>query len=46
LRGHTASVTALDWAADASTSGLLATGGDDGRIYVWKCFAKPSYSIL
>jgi WD40 repeat protein len=36
LRGHAATVTALDWAADAEASGLVATGGGDGRINVWK----------
>ena len=40
LRGHTASVQAMDWSSDASTSGLLATGGSDGRIHLWRCFSQ------
>ena len=36
LRGHEKSVTSCDWADDASVSGLLATGADDGRICVWR----------
>ena len=38
LRGHEKSVTSCDWADDASVSGLLATGADDGRICVWRAF--------
>jgi WD domain, G-beta repeat len=38
LRAHEASVTAVDWAPDAATSGLLATGAADGRVYLWRCF--------
>ena len=40
LRGHSASVQAMDWSSDASDSGLLATGGADGRIYIWRCFSR------
>ena len=36
LRGHTESVRALDWAPDADTSGLLATGSGDGWVHVWQ----------
>jgi WD domain, G-beta repeat len=36
LRGHATTVTAIDWASDAETSGLLASGGNDGRIHVWR----------
>lgn len=35
LRGHTASVQALDWASDART-GWIVTGGSEGRIQVWQ----------
>jgi WD40 repeat protein len=38
LRGHEASVNSVDWAPDATTSGLLATGAADGRVYIWRCF--------
>jgi len=38
LRGHEASVTAVDWADNAALSGLLATGAGDGRICVWRAF--------
>jgi len=38
LRGHEESVTAVDWAKDAASSGLLATGAGDGRICVWRVF--------
>lgn len=40
LKGHTASVSSVDWAPDAATSGLLATGAADGRVCIWKCFAS------
>lgn len=40
LRGHTASVNAIDWAPNATTSGLLATGSSDGQIFIWRCFSK------
>jgi hypothetical protein len=40
LRGHEASVNSVDWAPDATTSGLLATGAADGRIYIWRCFSS------
>jgi WD40 repeat protein len=36
LRGHATTVTAIDWASDAETSGLLASGGNDGRIHLWR----------
>ena len=42
LRGHSASVNAMDWSSDADVSGLLATGGADGQINVWRCFSKVS----
>lgn len=38
LKGHTDSVTALDWAPDSTKTGFLATGAGDGRIYIWRCF--------
>ena len=38
LKGHTGSVDAMDWAPDASMSGLIATGGSDGMINIWRCF--------
>ena len=44
LKGHKSTVKALDFAPDASVSGLLATASNDGRINVWRCFpndAKP-----
>jgi len=44
LRGHSTSVTAFDWAPDAVHSGLLATGGNDGRINVWNCFGSSTNS--
>eukprot|EP00978_Attheya_sp_CCMP212_P019591 scaffold55164_cov65-Attheya_sp.AAC.1 len=34
LRGHTESVTAIDWAPHCS--GILSTGSSDGRISIWK----------
>jgi WD40 repeat protein len=40
LRGHEASVNSVDWASDATTSGLLATGAADGRIHIWRCFSS------
>jgi WD40 repeat protein len=41
LRGHVGSVQALDWAPDASNSGLLASsGGDDNQIYIWSCYGN------
>ena len=40
LKGHSASVTAIDWAGDSSKSGYLATGAEDGRIFVWRCFSQ------
>jgi WD40 repeat protein len=36
LRGHSTTVSSLDWAADAEASGLIATGGSEGRINIWK----------
>mmetsp|Transcript_9241 Transcript_9241/g.27834 ORF Transcript_9241/g.27834 Transcript_9241/m.27834 type:complete len:521 (+) Transcript_9241:106-1668(+) len=38
LKGHAESVTAVDWAQDAASSGLLATGGGDGLISLWRVF--------
>jgi WD40 repeat protein len=40
LRGHTTSVKAIDWAPDSASSGLLATGGGDGKILLWQCFSS------
>jgi WD40 repeat protein len=40
LKGHEASVTSADWAPDAISSGLLATGAGDGCIYIWRCFSS------
>lgn len=40
LRGHNASVKAIDWAPDSASSGLLATGGGDGKILLWQCFSS------
>jgi WD40 repeat protein len=40
LKAHTASVCAVDWAPDAPTSGLLATGAADGQICIWRCYPK------
>lgn len=40
LRGHDASVSALDWAPDSTESGLCATAAADGRIQIWRCFSK------
>ncbi|KAL7574809.1 hypothetical protein ACA910_010653 [Epithemia clementina (nom. ined.)] len=40
LKGHTASVDAMDWAPDADVSGLIATGASDGTMHVWRCFNK------
>jgi WD40 repeat protein len=42
LRGHGDSVTATDWAADATESGLLATGSSDGQVHIWRCFPSPT----
>jgi WD domain, G-beta repeat len=45
LRGHFDSVNAIDWSFDAVSSGLIATGSSDGRVYVWNCFpskARPA----
>jgi len=40
LKGHTTGVSAMDWAAHAATSGILATGDSDGCVYVWRCFSS------
>jgi len=40
LRGHTTSVSALDWAPDSLESGLCATGAFDGKIHIWRCFSN------
>ena len=41
LKGHhEGSVDSLDWAPDAASSGLLATGSSDGVVNVWKCFGS------
>jgi WD40 repeat protein len=44
LRGHVDSVNAMDWSPDAASSGLLATGSSDGRVYIWKCFSSTAES--
>ena len=45
LRGHTGSVNAIDWAPDASESGLVASaGGEDSQIYIWSCYGKNNRS--
>lgn len=38
LKGHNASVTAVDWAPNSQSTGFLATGAGDGRISIWRCF--------
>ncbi len=45
LRGHESSVTAADWANNAATSGLLATGAGDGKICIYRVFPHSSRSI-
>lgn len=40
LKGHDASVTAVDWAPNSQSTGFLATGAGDGRISVWRCFPQ------
>jgi WD40 repeat protein len=42
LRGHEASVHGMDWSSDADSSGLLATGGADGLIHIWRCLSNNS----
>ena len=49
MRAHIDSVTAVDWAPDCATSGILATGSEDGQIAVWRAFPhtvtkKPTWS--
>lgn len=38
MRAHVDSVTAIDWAPDSATSGILATGSEDGQIAIWRAF--------
>ena len=38
MRAHIDSVTAIDWAPDCATSGILATGSEDGQIAIWRAF--------
>ena len=38
LQGHDDTVTAVDWAENASTTGMLATGAGDGRICIYRVF--------
>lgn len=38
LKGHSDSITALDWAPDSQSTGYLATGAGDGKICIWRCF--------
>jgi WD40 repeat protein len=40
LKGHSASVTAIDWAPNSPSTGFLATGAGDGRISIWRCFSS------
>jgi WD40 repeat protein len=44
LKGHTASVQAVDWSG--SEGCWLATGGADGGILLWRCFAKDRRSVV
>jgi WD40 repeat protein len=43
LKGHTASVQAVDWSSEGC---WLATGGADGGILLWRCFAKDRCSVV
>ena len=43
LKGHEATVTSVDWSPVAS-SGLLATGSSDGRIYLWRLFFQDRFN--
>lgn len=45
LRGHSMSVTAIDWSSDAVSTGLLATGAGDGKILLWRCFPSTTSGI-
>ncbi len=38
LRGHEKSVTAIDWAGDSASTGLLASSAGDRRICIWRVF--------
>ena len=38
LQGHDDTVTAVDWAGNASSTGMLATGAGDGRICIYRAF--------
>lgn len=38
LHGHEDTVTAVDWARNASSTGMLATGAGDGRICIYRVF--------
>ena len=42
LHGHEDTVTAVDWAGNASSTGLLATGAGDGRICIYRVFPNTS----
>jgi len=38
MRAHIDSVTAIDWAPDCATSGIIASGSEDGQIAIWRAF--------
>ena len=38
MRTHVDSVTAIDWDPDSATTGILATGSEDGQIALWRAF--------
>mmetsp|Transcript_17675 Transcript_17675/g.35375 ORF Transcript_17675/g.35375 Transcript_17675/m.35375 type:complete len:506 (-) Transcript_17675:1597-3114(-) len=42
LHGHEDTVTSVDWAGNASSTGLLATGAGDGRICIYRVFPNTS----
>lgn len=42
LQGHDDTVTAVDWAGNASSTGMLATGAGDGRICIYRVFPNTS----
>jgi len=42
MRAHVDSVTAIDWAPNSASSGILATGSEDGQIALWRAFPHTS----